>query len=238
MRTILTMTLFILLSLSVYSQGIQFINVDAKNFNSLISSQKGTLLDVRTTREFDNQHIKGALQLNFYEASFSKKLLLLPKNEPIYLYCTTGYRSQRAAQILVGNGYTQVYNLYRGIMGWNANSLPTQRKQSAVKNKVDKVSFTEFESIKQSNKLVLYDFYAPWCAPCKKMLPYVNSLTSEYKGKITIKKVNVDYSQNLVKQLKVTGVPYFSLYKNNKLVWEHNGYISKEDLVKVLEDNK
>jgi len=92
-------------------------------FNKLINNSKISLLDVRTKHEFKNGHIENAGQLNYYAFSFRQKLLLLPKNQEIYLYCNTGYRSNRAANILVENGYTKVYNLQHGIMEWNLKNL-------------------------------------------------------------------------------------------------------------------
>ncbi|MBI9034824.1 MAG: rhodanese-like domain-containing protein [Bacteroidales bacterium] len=60
-----------------------------------------------------------AKQLNYYSLNFKQKLLLLPKDEPVYFYCNTGYRSRKAASILLENGYTEIYNLKYGIMEWN-----------------------------------------------------------------------------------------------------------------------
>jgi len=50
--------------------------------------------------------------------------ILLPKDQPIYLYCNTGYRSEKTAEILIENGYTYVYNLQHGIMEWELLNLP------------------------------------------------------------------------------------------------------------------
>ena len=82
-----------------------------KAFNEQIDKGEITLLDVRTLSEYSNGHIEGAGQLNFYALDFKRKLLLLSENDPIYLYCNTGYRSKKAAEILSENGYKQVYNL-------------------------------------------------------------------------------------------------------------------------------
>lgn len=66
----------------------------------MIKKQQGTILDVRTEGEFENGHIKGAGQLNYYAFDFRRKLLMLPKDQPVYLYCNTGWRSKQAAKIL------------------------------------------------------------------------------------------------------------------------------------------
>ena len=62
-------------------------------------------------------------QLNYYALDFKRKLLLLPRDQAVYLYCNTGYRSQRAAEILADKGYRQVHNLEHGIMEWDLMSI-------------------------------------------------------------------------------------------------------------------
>ncbi|MCF8224741.1 MAG: rhodanese-like domain-containing protein [Bacteroidales bacterium] len=69
--------------------------------HSILKNDQVTLIDVRTRSEFANGRIEDAGHLNYYAIDFKKKLLLLPKDKPVYLYCNTGYRSQRAAEILI-----------------------------------------------------------------------------------------------------------------------------------------
>ncbi len=110
------------------SQQTKIKHVDSAEFKELLAKNDGTLLDVRTSYEFDSGHIKDADQLNYYAFSFKDDLLLLPKDKPIYLYCRTGYRSNKTAKILIENGYEKVYNLQHGIKDWE------QKKHSTVKD--------------------------------------------------------------------------------------------------------
>jgi len=105
-------------------------NVNSTEFKKLITKKDGILLDVRTLYEFENGHLKEANQLNYYSFSFKDNLFLLPKDKPIYVYCKTGYRSKRAAEILIKNSYTKVYNLQYGIKEWEANNLPIVKDTS------------------------------------------------------------------------------------------------------------
>lgn len=206
-------------------------------FEKLIKDSSGTLLDVRTLGEFNNGHIKEAGQLNYYASDFKQKLLLLPKNQPIYLYCNTGYRSQRAAEILVENGYKKVYNLEHGIMEWNQKNLPVLVEPDAKPDTENKMELDEFNALINSEKLVFVDFYAPWCAPCRKMMPMMDSLKTEYKDKITIVKINVDASKKLMKELGIVSVPYLVLYHKGKVLFSQNGLIEKQELEKEFNEN-
>lgn len=211
--------------------------VNSIEFEKLIKDSSGTLLDVRTLGEYKNGHIKEAGQLNYYALDFRQKLLLLPKNQPIYLYCNTGYRSQRAAEILVENGYKNVYNLEHGIMEWNLKNLPVLVEPDAKPDTENKMEIDEFNALINSEKLVLVDFYAPWCAPCRKMMPIMDSLKTKYKNKVTIVKINVDASKKLMKELSIVSVPYLVLYYKGVQNFEYNGLISIEKLEKLLESS-
>lgn len=100
-------------------------NVNSTDFKKLIEKKDGILLDVRTLYEFEGGHIKNADQLNYYAFSFKENLLLLPKDKPIYVYCRTGYRSGKTAEILRANGYKNVYNLQYGLKDWELKGLQT-----------------------------------------------------------------------------------------------------------------
>jgi len=235
MIRIFSLIIPIFLFLNACGQNQTVKQVNSVKFERLIKDSSGTLLDVRTLGEFKNGHIENAGQLNYYALDFKQKLLLLPKNQPIYLYCNTGYRSQRAAEILIENGYTDVYNLEHGIMEWNLQNLPVTIEPDAKPDIENKMEPDEFNALIHSEKLVFIDFYAPWCAPCRKMMPMMDSLKTEYQGKITIVKINVDASKKLAKELGIAGVPYLVLYHKGKAEFSHNGLIKRDELEKIFE---
>ena len=225
---ILSLCSSLLLSFSItlsYSQ--DYTQVNAVEFAEKIKSKKATLLDVRTSGEFKNGHITDAGQLNFYSLDFRKKLLLLPKDQPVYLYCNTGFRSRIAAEILVKNGYSEVYNLEHGIMDWNLQDLPVVIEPDAQADNRDKMEPDEYYALIQSDKPVFIDFYAPWCGPCRQMMPMIDSLKVSYKEDIKVVKINADASKRLVKELGILGVPYFKMFNKGELIYSHTGLLPK-----------
>lgn len=221
--------------MSVFGQQETINQVDALEFDRLVKQNNGVLLDVRTGSEFNNGHIANSGNLNFYSLSFRKKLSLLPKDQPIYLYCNTGYRSEKAAEILLENGYSNVYNLEHGIMEWDLEELPVIVEPGARPDLDNKMETEEYYVLIQSDPLVFIDFYAPWCGPCRKMMPLVDSLKVEYLKDIHI--VNVDASKKLVKHLKLTGVPYLALFNKGKLVYTQNGAATRKELIALFQSN-
>jgi thioredoxin 1 len=93
-----------------------------------------------------------------------------------------------------------------------------------------------FESeVLQSANLVLVDFYADWCGPCKMVAPLVEELSKEYEGQVTFGKLNIDNAQDLAVKYGVTSIPSLILFKGGEKVDQVLGAIPKaqiEDFVK------
>ena len=99
------------------------VNVDAKTFSELSTSQAGTILDVRTPEEWAEGTLKDAVKMNYQGGSFEAEIESLDKNSPVYVYCRRGGRSSSAADILKEKGFTKVYNLDGGITSWQENGF-------------------------------------------------------------------------------------------------------------------
>jgi thioredoxin 1 len=92
----------------------------------------------------------------------------------------------------------------------------------------------KFNEIIQSNDLVLIDFYADWCGPCKIMSPILQEVKTTLKEAVKIIKVNVDQHQDLASHFMVRGVPTLMLFQQGKMVWRQSGVLSAQDLVKIV----
>ena len=84
------------------------------------------------------------------------------------------------------------------------------------------------------NKLVLVDFHAVWCAPCKAMSPVIDKVSADFKGKAKVEKVDVEVNKEITTAYQVESVPGFVIFKDGKKVWSHKGTISYNDLSGVL----
>ena len=93
------------------------------------------------------------------------------------------------------------------------------------------VSDSDFQSeVLESSVPVLVDFYAPWCGPCKSMLPVVEELAASYEGKAKVVKVNVDDSPDTAQKYGVMSIPQFVLINDGEAVDTLVGMQSKENL--------
>lgn len=101
-------------------------NEDVAKVDELIKSGKYTVIDVRTKEEYDAGHIKGALNIDYYNDDFEEKIesQLKDKNKPYIVYCRSGMRSLYSAQILEDLGYTDVTNMKGGFLAWQSAGKP------------------------------------------------------------------------------------------------------------------
>lgn len=116
------------------------------------------------------------------------------------------------------------------------NTENTQSAEGAASGMVKHSSADKFKAdVLEAKQPVLVDFYAPWCGPCRAMAPVLEELAGEYKGKVTIVKVDVDENQELAAKYEIRGIPALKVFKNGKIVNEVTGMISKAELATILD---
>ncbi|TXI69769.1 MAG: thioredoxin [Flavobacterium sp.] len=95
----------------------------------------------------------------------------------------------------------------------------------------------KFNDIINGNDLVLVDFYADWCGPCKMMSPILQEVKLDLKDAVKIIKVNVDQHQDLASHFMVRGVPTLMLFKTGKMLWRQSGVLSAKDLTTIISNH-
>lgn len=94
---------------------------------------------------------------------------------------------------------------------------------------------SSFNSIISSEKIVLVDFSAEWCGPCKMLAPILKQVKEELGDTLKIIKIDVDKNQALASKQQVMGVPTLILYKDGKQVWRQSGVLQKHELVQLIQ---
>lgn len=89
----------------------------------------------------------------------------------------------------------------------------------------------DFEKAKSEHKLILFDFFANWCGPCKMLAPVLERVQTKLGDSCQIAKINVDEAENLARQFRVMSIPTLILFKNGEIVEEPVLGLQDEDFI-------
>ena len=220
-----------LLGLGSCTTGQQQTNtlLSPKSFSDkLNTTPAATVIDVRTPGEFAKGHLANAVNYDWNSKDFDSQIRQLDKSKPVFVYCLGGGRSASAAQKMRAEGFKEVYELDGGMLKWRSAGLPETTTEG---NTAGGMSVARFEELTGSDKLVLVDFYADWCGPCKKMKPTLEEIEREMSGSLMVLRINVDENPNLSNSLHIDAIPELRLYRNKSMIWSKKGLTPKEELV-------
>lgn len=192
--------------------------------NELKKNKKTQLLDVRTQTEYEGKHIANAVNLDWNQKEVFEKGIAthFSKQKPIYVYCLSGGRSAQAAKSLTEMGFT-VFDVEGGILKWEQADFPLISSPQIPESK--KINLKQFKELTKSEKMVLFDFHASWCAPCKEMDPFIQEISAKYTDRLKVIKIDVDqtigynkYSGTLPIQRRKTYLGKYRIYgsRNNR----------------------
>ncbi len=107
-----------------------------------------------------------------------------------------------------------------------------------MSEKIIHVTDSTFEDeVLKSDKPVILDFWAEWCAPCKMIAPILDELADEYKDELTVAKINIDENQVTPQKYAVRGIPTLILFKDGDLAATKVGAASKSQLAAFIDSN-
>jgi rhodanese-related sulfurtransferase len=131
-KTDIVVPLFLVLALvATVAAGSAVTNVTVGKAQALMKERAGkadfVILDVRTSEEFAEGHIAGAVNLDVQERDFEKRLRALDRKKSYLVYCRTGNRSRRATVAMEGLGFRSIFHMNEGIVKWKQQNLPLTR---------------------------------------------------------------------------------------------------------------
>lgn len=198
----------------------------------LVETKNAQLVDVRTPEEFQRGHLTNALNMNINSDDLKNRSQYLDKEKPLFVYCYVGGRSAKACDYFRKAGFKIVYDLEGGYSEWTKLNMPVEKTNVSTEIGMTK---EEYDKIISSNKKVIVDVNAKWCSPCVKMAPDLKNLTEEYKEKVTFLNLEKDKNEQLARQLGVTDIPVFLIYKDGKLLMTAEGYRDAKGLRELFD---
>ena len=104
------------------------------------------------------------------------------------------------------------------------------RERKAMNGEVIHITDSNFSKVVGENSLVLVDFFADWCMPCRMMAPIVEELAKEYAGKVLVGKINVDENPATANRFQVFSVPTLVIMKSGEEVDRIVGFVPKSQI--------
>ena len=107
-----------------------------------------------------------------------------------------------------------------------------------MSDKIVQLSDGSFDSdVINATSPVLVDFWAEWCGPCKMIAPILDEIATEYEGKITVGKLNVDQNTETPPKFGIRGIPTLLLFKDGNVAATKVGAMSKTQLQQFIDEN-
>ncbi len=101
----------------------------------------------------------------------------------------------------------------------------------------DKITYlgqNNFQDFINTDKVVVVDFWANWCGPCRMLAPIFEDVATELEGKAMFGKVNVDEEEELTNSFRIMTIPTLLFFKNGNLVKSHSGLLPKETIIDII----
>jgi len=100
---------------------------------------------------------------------------------------------------------------------------------------VDELQFNEKVIEGSKEKLIIVDFWAPWCGPCKQLTPVLEKIIKKYSEKINLIKINIDENQQIASQLRIQSIPAVFAFKDKQIVNAFQGVLPEKQIIDFLE---
>ena len=130
--------------------------------------------------------------------------------------------------------YVKVYE--GAVAAASRNPERYSRQRQLASEKITTLTDTNFDqSVIKAAQPVLVDFWAEWCGPCKRLGPTIDELATDYDGRVTIGKLNVDDNPAVAGRFSIRGIPTLLLFKGGQIVEQVVGLADKDSLKKMID---
>ena len=234
MKIIVVLSLFLTLQEVLIAQVAMQNVITIQEFEKIISkTARPQIIDLRPAPEYYLNHLQNAMNLT--AANYDETIKSMDKTKPLFIYASSEVSLNAGFEQLSTIGFSKIYKTLK------VEDTVTATMQSKVPQSITAqdsiaigLSLTDYNKLIKKEKLLLLAFYANWCMPCKTMIPIIDELAHELKGKLVVKKINVDVAPEVVASISVFPIPLFYLYKQGKLEWQTRGLIAKSSLIEKI----
>ena len=102
---------------------------------------------------------------------------------------------------------------------------------------VNEIEFEKMVLEESTKRLIIVDFWAPWCGPCKQLTPILEKIISSSPDKVVLAKINIDENQQIASQLRIQSIPAIFAFKDKQVVNAFQGVIPEKEIIKFIEQS-
>lgn len=199
-------------------------------FKSEIEKGGSQVVDLRSESAYKSSHIPGAMSVTGSTAEIVAKETYA--DMPLYLYNENGEGMDELVNKLRKGGFKKVYGLKEGINAWKKQGF------SLEELKIFENDTIAFEKAILGSKLVMVDFNAEWCRPCKMLDPIVKKLRETRAKDAIVYSIDTDKNPVLAQQYKAESIPLLVFLKNGQEIGRSVGLISESKLNELIDQYK
>lgn len=208
--------------------------LELNDFKAKVSEPNAQVLDIRSEEEYKKEHIAKAINISS-DADFKAMSNLLYSDVPTYIYGNTESEAILVAQKLNALEFKDLFVLKGGFSDWKGAGLPVEAQKE---KKIYESDTIPFEVARNGSKLVVADFNAVWCKPCKMLEPFIHRLHDNRSDEVIVYSIDTDKRKDLMEEYKAYSIPLVLFMKNNKILYRSEGYMEEAELNRLVDQYK
>lgn len=208
--------------------------LELNDFKTKVGETNAQVIDVRSEDEYKRAHIPNAINVSTNDEYNNLQYSFYP-DLPTYIYGLAENDATIAAQKLHALKFKNLYVLKGGFNDWKGAGLPVEAQKEKRIYENDTIPF---EVARNGSKLVVADFNAVWCGPCKMLEPYIHRLRDNRSDEVIVYSIDTDKRKDLMEEYKAYSIPLVLFMKNNKILYRSEGYMEEAKLNRLVDQYK
>jgi thioredoxin 1 len=209
------------------------LGVDA--FNQIASNSNAQIIDLRPKADFDSGHIVNAASFVPNSPELDSYIDLLYKDVPVCVVGGSQTDNTNLIEKLKSKGFKSINELEGGMATWTEAKLPIQK---TLPKKIYPNDTISFDDAIKGDKLVMVDFNATWCKPCKMMQPSIDRVHDERSDEVIVYSIDVDQFPQYNEKYQIKSIPLVMLFKNGKTLHRSEGLLEESKINELIDKNK
>jgi len=209
------------------------LNIDA--FNQIASNNNAQIIDLRPQAEFDSGHIVNAASFVPNSPELDAYTDMLYKDVPVCIIGGSPEDNTKLIEKLKSKGFKNINELNGGMLAWINAKLPIQK---TLPKKIYPNDTISFDDAINGDKLVMVDFNATWCKPCKMMQPSIDRVHDERSDEVIVYSIDVDQFPQYNEKYQIKSIPLVMLFKNGKTLHRSEGLLEESKINELIDKNK